>query len=42
VNLERLAGDGASEIAASLLNPALRLFGGAELNAEFIRQHRID
>jgi hypothetical protein len=37
IALEKLTEDGASEIAASLLNPMLRLFSGTEVDAAFVR-----
>jgi len=40
--LEKLAGDGASEVAATLLNPILRLFGGTEVDGDFVRRHTLD
>jgi hypothetical protein len=36
--IEKLAGDGALEIAALLLNPIFRLFDGWEINAEGVRK----
>jgi hypothetical protein len=36
--VEKLAGDGAFEVAALLLNPILRLFDGWEINAELVRK----
>jgi hypothetical protein len=42
IALEKLMGDGASETAASLLNPILRLFGGTEVDANFVRRKVLD
>jgi hypothetical protein len=42
IALEKLTGDGASETAASLLNPIFRLFGGTEVDANFVRRKVLD
>ena len=36
--VEKMAGDGALEVTALLLNPVLRLFDGWEINAELVRK----
>ena len=40
--IEKLAGDGASEAAALLLNPVLRLFDGWQINGESVRKSAKD
>lgn len=36
--IDRLAGDGATEVVALLLNPILRLFDGSEISSDFVRR----